>query len=174
MYMTCILQCTEDLTGLLVLRCAKSGNIACGFFLWEEDEPTQRDIPLAENHSNPQYSSSPLGSPTPQTPSSSRNKPTPASTTHSSIRASRRPERDSSPTPNPKREAFLTGSPQLTKDVFEILESNNVLLKSSTREQLRCLIDSEIRIYETKVENLQDSNSALGDQLDQLEIKDHQ
>lgn len=85
-----------------------------------------------------------------------------------------RPERDLSPTPNPKREAFLTGSSQLTKDVFNVLQSNNVLLKSSTPEQLRCLIDFEIRIYETKLENLQDSISALGDQLDQLEVKDHQ
>lgn len=83
-------------------------------------------------------------------------------------------ERDSSPTPNPKHEAFLTGSSQLTKAVFNIFQSNNVLLKSSTREQLRCLIHSEIRIYETKLENLQDSISALGDQLDQLEVKDHQ
>lgn len=174
MYMTYILHCTENLTGLLVLRCAKSGKTACKFFLWEEDEPTERDIPPAEDHSNRQFSSSPLGSPTVQTPSSSRNRPTPASTTHSSIRAFRSSERDSSPTPSPKCEAYLTGSPQLTKDVFKILESNNIILKRSTREQLRCVIDSEIRIHETKVENLQESNSALGDQLDQLEIKDHQ
>lgn len=172
--MTCVPGGITNLNRLLVLRCARSGSAACGFFLWEEDEPTQRNIPLAEDRSIPQFSSSPLGPPTPQTPSNSRNKPTPVSATHSSIRASERLERDSTPTPNPKREAFLTGSPQLTKDVFNILESNQIFLKLSTREQLRCLIDSEIRIYEIKVDHLQDSNSALGDQLDQLEINNHQ
>ena len=174
MYMTYISHCSEDLTGPLVVRCAKSGTSGCKFFLWEEDEPAQRDTPLAEDHWNPQLPSSPLGSPTPHTPSSSRNKPTPVSTSHSSGRASGRPERDSSPTPNSKREASLTRSSQLTKDVFHVLQSNNVFLKSSARENLRHLIDSEIRIYETKVENLQDSISALGYQLDQLEVKDHQ
>ena len=174
MYMTCILTFSEDLTGPQVLRCANSGTSDCGFFLWEEDEPSQRDGPWAEDHSNPQFPSSPSSSQTPHTPSSSRNRPTPASTTHGSGRAFERPERDSSPTPNPKREAFLSGSSQLTKDVFNVLQSNNVLLRSSAREQLRRLIDSEIRIHETKVESLQDSNSALGDQLDQLEVKDHQ
>ena len=114
-----------------------------------------------------------MGSPTPHTPSSSRNKPTPSSSGHSFGGASGRFDRDSSPTPNPKRETFLSGSSQLTKDVFNILQSNNVLLRSSTREQLRCLIDSEIRTYETKLENVQGSVSVLGGQLDQLEVREH-
>ena len=62
----------------------------------------------------------------------------------------------------------------MTKDVFNVLRSNNVLPKLSPREQLRYLIDSEIRIYETKVEGLQGSNFAPRDKLGQQEVKDHQ
>ena len=65
-------------------------------------------------------------------------------------------------------------SSQLTKDVFNILQANNLSLKSSTREQLRRLIDSEIRTYEARLKTLQGSVSGLEDQLDQLEVDDHQ
>lgn len=55
--------------------------------------------------------------------------------------------------------------------MLNLLQSDNVLLKSSTREQLRRLINSEVRIYETKLEEFQESVSVLGDQLDKLEIE---
>lgn len=92
MYVACFVQCSQGLTGPSVLRCTNSGNNDCGFFIWEEEEPTQRDTCWAED----------------------------------------------------------------------------------PREQLRRLVDSEVRIYETKLESLRDSVSVLGDQLDQLEVEDHQ
>ena len=80
--------------------------------------------------------------------------------------------RDVSPTPNRRVEALLVGSSQLTQNVFKLLQSNSLLLKSSAQIELRNLIDSEIRILEAKVKGLESSFSALGDQLDQLEIED--
>jgi len=107
------------------------------------------------------------GPQTPHTPSSPRTRSNLASTGRSFDGPTGHNGRDlSSPTPNRKDDTLPAGNSPLTH-----LQSDNVLLKSSTREQLRRLINSEVRIYETKLEEFQESVSVLGDQLDRLEIE---
>lgn len=153
------------------MRCKASRINDCGFFIWEEDEPTQRSIlgieyqPTSSNPRDTQYRNSSPKAPqtphTPHTPPSSRIRSTPTTRLY---------RRDSSPTPNRKDDTRLAGSSQLTKDVLNLLQSNNISLKSSIREQLRHLIDSEVRIHETELKNFQESVSNLGDLLDKTEM----
>ena len=150
------------------MRCKAPRNNDCGFFIWEVDEHTQRSIlciedqPASQNPGDTQYrNSSPKAPQTPHTPPSSRIRSAPTTRLY---------RRDSSPTPNRKDDTRLAGSSQLTKDVLDLLQSNNISLKSSVREQLRHLIDSEVRIHETELKSFQESVSNLGDLLDKTEM----
>lgn len=153
------------------MRCKAPRNNDCGFFIWEEDEPRQRSIlgnedqPASHNPGDAQYRSS-----SPNTPQTPHTPHTPPSSRIRSAPTTRLYRRDSSPTPNRKNNSWLAGSSQLTKDVLDLLQSNNISLKSSVREQLRHLIDSEVRIHETELKSFQESVSNLGDLLDKTEM----
>ena len=159
------------------MRCKAPRNNDCGFFIWEEDEPAQRSIlgiedqPASQNPSDTQHrNSSPKAPQTPHTPHTPHTLHTPPSSRIRSAPTTRLYRRDSSPTPNRKDDTRLAGSSQLTKDVLDLLQLNNISLKSSIREQLRHLIDSEVRIHETELKNFQESVSNLGDLLDKTEM----
>jgi hypothetical protein len=79
--------------------------------------------------------------------------------------------RDMSPTPHrSSTRRVKPGDAGLTATILELLRSANVKLSASTEVNLRRTINQEVGIFETKLENLEDSVSELCSKVDELEI----
>lgn len=130
---------------------------ACRFFIWERDEPSERDRNQRTSQpSTPQsvqrtiktepgtYSST--GLPTPQTGGSSRldNKLAAISL-----------DRETSPTPKRRERTRTVEKEEEEEDLFDevvqLLESEGVHLKDIVKEQLSYVIEKRVVAYETKI-----------------------
>jgi len=162
----------------IVIRCPRSRDDGCGFFLWEQDEEAERERHLAAEAPQP---------PPPETPHSNRHwnmvnrvhgisgLPTPNSDGRSF--ASNRtgvlqPAVDVSPTPYRYHNNVVTSNDEedgLFEKIFKLLQEGGVKLNRSTDVKLREVINSTVFSYDARIRTLEMSVKDLDKHLQEME-----
>jgi hypothetical protein len=129
----------------LVIRCPRSREISCKFFIWERDEAEMRVLKTQ--------------SPIPRTPEVQRFAPIPntrdAETLHRSIKIEHDLPRATSPTPTRENGHSVISSTEtsgtLGDEVVNLLSSEGVKIKESVRLQLEDVISTRVDTFEQDI-----------------------